>query len=87
MPNPVLHLYNPGATAATVILHALSGASITQSVGAGKAVAIPVVGGRTYRMTGFTQLYASVSGATDGEVTSYTISPLTRGQGTLRIYR
>jgi Family of unknown function (DUF5719) len=84
---PVLHLENPSQAAATVTLHALSGADITTTVGAGKAVAIPVVAGRSYRMTGFTQLYASVSGTADGEVTSYSISPIARAQGPLRIYR
>jgi Family of unknown function (DUF5719) len=87
MQNPVLHLENPGNAPAVITLDAQSGASITKTVGAGKAVAIPVVAGRSYRMTGFAELYASVSGAADGEVTSYTISPLARAQGPLRIYR
>jgi hypothetical protein len=84
---PMLHLENPSRASATVTLHALSGADITTTVGAGKAVAIPVVAGRSYRMTGFAQLYASVSGTASGEVTSYSISPLARAQGPVRIYR
>jgi hypothetical protein len=38
-------------------------------------------------MTGFTGLYASVSGTDEGQITSYGISPLPRGQGPVRIYR
>ncbi len=85
--HPMLHLENPARVAETVTLHALSGDSITKVVGAGRAVAIPVVAGRSYRMTGFSSLYASVSGTADGEVTSYGISPLPSAQGPVRIYR
>jgi hypothetical protein len=85
--HPVLHVENPGHASATLTLHALSGVDITKTVGPGKAVAIPVVAGRSYRMTGFTGLYASVSGTDEGQITSYGISPLPRGQGPVRIYR
>jgi len=84
--NPVLHLENPTRTAATVTLHGLTGASVTKTIGAGKAIAIPVIAGKVYRMTGFSQLYASVNGVAAGEITSYTISPIARAQGPLRIY-
>ena len=85
--HPVLHLDNPGRAAAKVTLHALSGVDITKTVGAGEAVSVPVVAGDSYQMTGFTGLYASVSGTEQGEITSYGISPLARGQGPVRIYR
>jgi Family of unknown function (DUF5719) len=85
--HPMLHLENPARVSETVTLHALSGERITKVVGAGSAVAIPVVAGRSYQMTGFTSLYASVSGTADGEVTSYGISPLPGVQGPVRIYR
>jgi hypothetical protein len=85
--HPLLHLDNPGRAPASITLHALSGTDITKTVGAGEAVSIPVVAGRSYRMTGFTGLYASVSGTEDGEITSYGISPLARVQGPVRIYR
>jgi hypothetical protein len=85
--HPVLHLENPGKVSATITLHALSGVDITKTVAAGEAVSIPVVAGKSYRMTGFTGIYASVSGTEDGEITSYGISPLARVQGPVRIYR
>jgi hypothetical protein len=83
---PALHLENPTARPETVTLHALSGASITKTVGAHRAISITVVAGRAYVMTGLTQLYASVSGIGPAEVTSYGVSPLTRGEGPLRVF-
>ncbi len=81
-----LHVENPTSTAATVTLHALSGPDITKTVGAHKAVSIPVLAGHTYRLTGFRELYASVSGVGSARVTSYGISPLARGEGPIRVY-
>jgi Family of unknown function (DUF5719) len=80
-----VHLENPSSRSETVTLHANSGADITKTVGAHRAVSIPVVAGRTYRMTGFRQLYASVSGVGTAQVTSYGVSPLGRGEGPLRV--
>ena len=81
-----VHLENPTSQPAAVTLHALSGASIAKTIGPHQAVAIPVVAGRTYELTGFTQLYASVSGVGTAEVTSYGVSPLARGEGPLRVF-
>jgi len=81
-----VHLENPTNQSATVTLQALSGASITKVVAAHRSVAIPVVAGRTYELTGFSQLYGSVSGVGPAEVTSYGISPLARGEGPLRVF-
>jgi hypothetical protein len=82
----VVHLDNPTTSAETVTLHALSGADITSTVGAHRAVSIPVVAGRTYRITGFRELYASVSGVGGAQVTSYGVSPLARGEGPVRVF-
>ena len=81
-----LHLENPSGRSETVVLHPTSGADISTVVGAHKAVSVAVAAGRTYRMTGFGQLYASVSGTGDGEVTSYPINPPPAGEGPLRVY-
>ncbi len=83
---PALHLENPSGTSETVLLHALSGPDVTAVVPAHKAVTVSVVAGNTYRMSGFTRLYASVSGTGDGKVTSYAISPRQHGEGPLRVY-
>jgi Family of unknown function (DUF5719) len=80
-----VHLENPTSSAETVTLHAISGADITTTVGAHKAVSIPVLAGHTYRLTGFRQLYASVSGVGGAKVTSYGVSPLARGEGPIRV--
>lgn len=81
-----VHLENPTGTAQTVTLTPTSGPTITRTVPAHRAVSIPVLAGRAYRMSGFTQLYASVSGVGPAEVTSYGISPLARGEGPIRVY-
>jgi Family of unknown function (DUF5719) len=81
-----VHLENPSARAEKVTLHALSGTDITATVPAHRAVSIPVVAGHVYRLTGFTELYASVSGVGSGTVTSYGISPIERGEGPIRVY-
>ena len=81
-----LHLDNPTSRAETVTLHALSGDDITKAIPAHRAVSIPVVAGRTYQITGFSQLYASVSGVGTAQVTSYGVSPLARGEGPVRIF-
>lgn len=83
---PVLHVENPTGSAQTVTLTPTSGPTITKSVPAHRALAIPVPAGRVYRMSGFSQLYASVSGAGTAQITSYGVSPLARGEGPLRVF-
>ncbi|MEJ1230307.1 MAG: DUF5719 family protein [Galbitalea sp.] len=84
---PLLHLENPTGTAQSVSLSPRSGADITATVPPESAVSVPVLPGQTYQLTGFVELYAAVSGTTDGGVTSYAISPSTPGDGPLRVYR
>lgn len=81
-----IHLENPTGVTQTVRLHAIDGFSLTATVKAHSATAVPVVAGTTYELENFTSLYASVSGTTDGGVTSYVVSPSARGQGPLRVY-
>jgi hypothetical protein len=84
--NAQAHLENPTGSSETVVLDELSGASTSTVVPAHTSVSIPVDAGRTYRLSGFTRLYASVSGTADGEITSYSISPIAHGQGPLRVF-
>jgi hypothetical protein len=81
-----VHLENPTSVAETVVLSAPSGGSITTVVGAHRAASVAVAAGTTYRMTGFAALYASVSGVGAGQVTSYGVSPIERGEGPVRVY-
>ena len=88
--SPVVHIENPGKTAITVKLHPLAGAGtdpdLTLAVPAGSAASIPVLPGSVYRISGFTTIYASVSGTTDGGVAGYAIYPSAPGSAPLRIY-
>jgi Family of unknown function (DUF5719) len=83
---PALHLDNPTGKPESVTLHAASGPDITATVPAHSAATVAVSPGAVYRMTGFTELYAAVSGVADGEVTSYVVSPSGHADGPLRIY-
>ena len=83
---PVVHLENPTGVAETVTLAPIGGATITKTIPAHRAIAVPVLAGRVYRMSGFSKLYASVSGVGAAQVTSYGVSPLARGEGPLRVF-
>jgi Family of unknown function (DUF5719) len=83
---PVLHLENPTAEKETVTLHQQGGTDLKATVPAHSATAMPVTPGASYTMSGFTGLYAAVSGVTDGGVTGFVVSPSARGQSALRIY-
>lgn len=81
-----LHLENPTGATETVQLHALAGSSLTATVKAHSATSVPVVAGVSYELEGFSQLYASVSGSTNGGVTSYVVYPSAHGAGPLRVF-
>ena len=81
-----IHLDNPTGSAEAVRLHTLDGHSLTATVAAHSATAVSVVSGETYELEGVTQLYASVSGQTDGGVTSYVVVPPAPGASRLRVY-
>ena len=83
---PVVHLENPTGAAETVTLAAIGGVTITKTIPAHRAIAVSVLAGRVYRMSGFSKLYASVSGVGAAQVTSYGVSPLARGEGPLRVF-
>jgi hypothetical protein len=83
---PRLHLENPTAKTENVQLKGSDGTSISTSVAPHSATTVSVAAGGSYTMSGFTGLYASVSGQTDGGVTGFAVYPSTHGQGALRIY-
>jgi hypothetical protein len=89
---PAIHFDNPTKKNETVTLtpvgatDATGSGQLTVTVPAGAAVTSPVVAGVTYRLGGYTGLYAAVSGVTDGGVTSYVVSPAEQGSTPIRVY-
>lgn len=84
----VLHLDNPTSKAARVILNAVDGAtSLHVTVPAGSAASVPVAAGASYRLTGYSTLYAAVSGVIDGGITGYAVPPPQQSSSPLDIYR
>jgi hypothetical protein len=90
-----IHLDNPTKNSEKVTLQPVGDAptagttgsgDLTVTVPAGSAVTTPVVGGTTYRLGGYTGLYAAVSGVTNGGVTGYVVSPSEQGSTPIRIY-
>ena len=81
-----IHLENPTAKSERVTLHALGGADIVATVPANSAVSVAVVPGTSYQLSGYSGLYAAVTGVSDGGVTGYVVSPSERGSSPLRIY-
>jgi hypothetical protein len=85
--NAAIHLDNPTKASEVVTLKPIGGgAGSSVTVPAGSAMMVPATGGTTYRIGGFTRLYASVSGTTDGGVTGYVVSPSQLGSGPIRVY-
>jgi hypothetical protein len=82
---PVLHLENPTSRAQSVSVDAIGGASHTVTVPAHSATSVKVAAGTSYELSGFSRLYASVSGATDGGITSYVVRPPSLQDGSIRI--
>ena len=82
----VIHLDNPTSADETVRLRSLDGRSLTATVKANSATSVPVDAGTSYELEGFSALYASVSGTTDGGVTSYVVIPAAPAVGPLRVY-
>jgi hypothetical protein len=83
---PLLHLENPTSEPETVQVAGLDGTSQAVTVAGHSATSVTVVAATTYELSGFTQLYASVSGASDAGITSYVVSPPTRSDASVRVY-
>jgi hypothetical protein len=82
----LLHLENPTSQPETVRVAALDGSHQTITVAAKSATSVTVSPGTTYQLSGFSHLYASVSGTDGGGVTSFVVSPPAPGEGAVRIY-
>ncbi|MHB1173095.1 MAG: DUF5719 family protein [Lacisediminihabitans sp.] len=74
-PSPALHLSNPTGTDAVATLSAPGAATVSVTIPAGKAVAMPVAASTTYTVTGFTTLMASVSYLGDGALAGFQVTP------------
>jgi hypothetical protein len=87
---PIVHIQNPGKAAVTVKFHPLGAtgtdSDLSLSVPAGSAASIPVSPGAVYRISGFSTVYAAVSGTTDGGVAGYAVYPSAPGSAPLRMY-
>jgi hypothetical protein len=87
-----IHFDNPTKKSETVTLTPVGAVNtgpsgdLTVTVPAGSAATAPVVAATTYRLGGYTGLYASVSGVTDGGITGYVVSPAEQGSTPIRIY-
>jgi hypothetical protein len=85
-PAPVLHLANPTRTDADVVVTAAGGASSTVSVPAGASGLLQLEPGATYSLTGFAELYASVTLAEGGMIAAYGVHPPGVGSGPVLVY-
>jgi hypothetical protein len=81
-----LHVQNPSAKAITVALTGFGAPDVTLKVPATSSAAVTVVPGASYRISGFTSIYASVSSVTDGGVAGYGVAPQGRSSSAIRIY-
>ncbi len=80
-PSPVLHLANPTASDAQVLVG-------TQTVGiaGGSSSVLALQPGETYTLTGFDMLYASVTLAQDGMIAGYRVHPPGVGSAPIVVY-
>jgi hypothetical protein len=74
-PGPVLHLFNPGATDATVTIASDGGAPADVTILAGQSSVVAVQPGTRYTVSGGSSLVASVSYSADGVLSSFPLSP------------
>jgi hypothetical protein len=82
----VLHLANPTKSVERVSVHGGSGSDRLVTVQPGQATSLAVGSGHSYRLSGFAQLYASVTSQTDGGVSGFDVSPPQQSSGVLKIY-
>lgn len=86
-PSPILHLANLTSSAESVTLTPTSGAPLTVPVAAGSAVSLPVIPGMTYRMAGFSSVYAAVTFEGGAGIARYSVHPPGTGSTPIVIYR
>ena len=87
-PQPMVHLVNTGTAEAVVTLEPTSGggAGNTVTIAAGGAVAVPVTDGRSYLLSGFDSLRASVSYQGDGRLAGFVTHPQERLAQPVTVY-
>jgi Family of unknown function (DUF5719) len=83
---PELHLSNPTSAVIKVSLRAVGGQSSSLSIGPDSTESVPVAPGVSYRLSGFSSLYASVTIAGSGSLASYLVSPTAGQLGSLTVY-
>jgi Family of unknown function (DUF5719) len=82
-----LHFSNHGQSAEAVNLTSPDGTQLDVAVPAGTSVSVPVTSGASYRLAGFSSIYASVSFTGDGALASYPIAPSAIESAPIRIYQ
>lgn len=85
-PQPVLHLANPAAIEAQVVVARIGGDSTTVAMPAGASALLPLEAGETYSLSGFTELYASVTLAEGGMIAAYGVNPPGVGSAPIVVY-
>jgi hypothetical protein len=83
---PVLHLANPSAGDAQVVVASLTGESSTVVVAAGASALVALDPGATYSLSGFAAIYASVTLGENGMIAGYDVRPPGVGSGPLVVY-
>ncbi len=86
-PTPILHLANLSSAAETVTLTPATGPTVTVPVAAGSAVSLTVTPGATYRMSGFSALYAAVTFEGGAGIAQYGVHPPGTGSAPIVVYR
>jgi Family of unknown function (DUF5719) len=84
--NPVVQAFNPTQADAQVTLTAIGGADLSLLVPAGASASLPVVAGMSYRLTGFDELAASVTYASDGAIGGYSVLPASIAAGDIVVH-
>lgn len=84
--SPVLHLANPETRALTVDLDALVGESITATVPAGSSVAVPVVAGQSYEVSGVEGAIGSLSITTATGISAFAVQPANPSATPVTVY-
>lgn len=86
-PSPRLHLANPSTQTVTVeLVGSDGGEDETVEVAAGAAVTVDVESGASYVLSGFAQLYASVTVVDGGMIAGYAVRPPGIGSSPILIY-
>ena len=85
-PSPLLHIANPTRKDATLILSRSGEADIPVAAPAGRTVSQAVVGGASYRLSGFDKLALSVSYLGDGQLAAFSVSPPAPAASPIVIY-